>query len=139
MQSNTVEPNRFKDLKILAVDDEVDSLDILTIVLEQEGAEVISVASASAALDIFRQVMPNLIVSDIGMPQIDGYTLIEQIRDLPQGKKIPAIALSAYTGEVNQKNSLDAGYNRHITKPIDIPELIATITELTNVTSNLNR
>ena len=131
---NPIEPsvklNRFSGIKILVVDDEVDSLDILTLVLEQEGAEVISVASAAAALEALSKLTPDLIVSDIGMPKTDGYTLMSQIRHLSEGKNIPAIALTAYAGEVNQQLSLEAGFNRHLAKPINIPELIAAITEL---------
>ena len=126
----TVQPNRFDGLKILVVDDEVDSLDILTLVLEQEGAEVISVASALAALEMFDRTTPDIIVSDIGMPHTDGYTLIEEVRKLPQGQNIPAIALTAYAREIDMQQSLDAGFQKHMAKPIDIPQLLATITEL---------
>ncbi len=126
----SVKPNRFSGIKILVVDDEVDSLDILTLVLKQEGASVISVASAASALEALNKSTPDLIVSDIGMPKTDGYTLMSQIRNLSQGKNIPAIALTAYAGEVNQQLSLDAGFNRHLAKPINIPELITVITEL---------
>jgi len=112
------------------VDDEADSLIILTLVLEQEGAEVISVASASAALELFSQVAVDLIISDIGMPDTDGYTLIEEIRKLPQGQNIPAIALTAYAAEIDVQHSLDAGFQKHLAKPIDISLLIATVAEL---------
>ena len=126
----SIQPNRFHGLKILVVDDEADSLDILTLVLEQEGAEVISAASAQTALSVFSQTTPNFIVSDIGMPDTDGYTLIKEIRKLPQGEDIPAIALTAYAGEIDTQQSLDAGFQKHLAKPINIPQLIATITEL---------
>ena len=125
----SVQPNRFSGIKILVVDDEVDSLDILTFVLEQEGASVISVASAALALEALNKSTPDLIISDIGMPKTDGYSLISQIRN-SKVKNIPAIALTAYAGEVNQQLSLEAGFNRHLAKPINIPELITIITEL---------
>ena len=128
--NQSAQPNRFDDLTILVVDDEADSLDILTFVLQSEGAEVISVASAPVALDIFTKTNCDLIISDIGMPYIDGYTLIEEIRKLPQGENIPAIAVTAYAGETEMQQSLDAGYQKHIAKPIDISLLIATITKL---------
>ena len=127
-----VQPNRFSGIEILVVDDEVDSLDILTLVLEQEGAKLTPVASAKAALDVFSQTTPNVIISDIGMPEVDGLTLMSQIRQLPEGKDIPAIALTAYAGEMERQSSFDAGFQKHIAKPIDIPELIAAITELLN-------
>ena len=126
----SVQPNRFSGIKVLVVDDEVDSLDILTLVLKQEGASVTSVASAAAALEALNQSTPDLIVSDIGMPKTDGYSLMSQIRNLSEGQNIPAIALTAYAGEVDRQLSLDAGFNRHLAKPINIPELITVITEL---------
>ena len=96
----------FNDMQVLVVDDEVDSRDILTLVLEQEKARVTSVTSAEEALTAFKQNTFDLIISDIGMPEVDGYTLMSQIRALPQGKNIPAIALTAYAGDVNQLHSL---------------------------------
>lgn len=126
----SLQPNRFSGLKILVVDNEVDSLDILTMILEQEGAKLIPVVSAAAALDVFEQVIPDLIISDIGMPQTDGYTLIRQIRQLPEGQNIPAIALTAYGNEIEQQRTFDAGFQKHLAKPIIIPELIAAISEL---------
>ena len=128
--SKLVQPGNFSGLKVLVVDDEVDSLDILIAILEQEGAELIAVASAAAAIEAFNRDIPDLIVSDIGMPETDGYTLIEQIRALPQGQNIPAIALTAYANEIEQQRSFDAGFQKHLAKPIMIPELIAAITEL---------
>ncbi len=126
----SVQPNRFSGIKILAVDDEADSLDIVTIVLEQEGASVTSVRSAEVALQVFPELNPNLIISDIGMPETDGCTLINKIRQLPQGKDVPAIALTAYAGESDRQRTLDAGFQEHISKPINISELIITITRL---------
>ena len=129
--------NHFDGLTILVVDDEVDSLDIITMILEQEGAAVISVASAAAALEVLNQTTPDLIISDIGMPYTDGYSLIKQIRQLPQGRNIPAIALTAYAGEIEQQRSFDAGFKKHIAKPINIPELITAIAKLTEIQSQL--
>ncbi|WP_019508113.1 hybrid sensor histidine kinase/response regulator [Pleurocapsa sp. PCC 7319] len=126
----SAQPSRFKGLTMLVVDDEADSLDILTFVLEEEGAEVISVASAPAALSVFSQITPDLIVSDIGMPNTDGYTLMKEVRKLPQGLNIPAIALTAYAGEIDIQQSLDAGFQKHLAKPINIPQLIKAISEL---------
>ncbi len=132
LMDQTVQPNRFSGIKILAVDDEADSLDIVTIVLEQEGASVTSVRSAEEALQVFPELNPNLIISDIGMPETDGCTLITRIRQLPQGKHVPAIALTAYAGESDRRRTLDAGFQEHISKPINIAELIITITRLTD-------
>ena len=127
---DAVRSNRFAGLTMLVVDDEADSLDILTLVLQQEGAEVISATSALEALEVLNRITPDLIVSDIGMPDTDGYALIKQIRALPQGANIPAIALTAYAAEIDTQQSLDAGFQAHLAKPINIPLSLDTITEL---------
>ena len=126
----SVRPNHFKGIEILVVDDEEDSLDILTLLLEQEGATVIPVKSARLAMEAFNQKTPTVIVSDIGMPDTDGYTLMSKIRALPQGKDIPAIALTAYAAEIDRQQTFDAGFQKHLAKPINVVELIATISEL---------
>ena len=126
----SVLPNRFNGSKILVVDDERDSLEILTLVLQQEGATIISATSAEAALKAFSHKTPDLIISDIGMPGMDGLTLMTQIRQLPQGKNVPAIALTAYAAEIDKQSSFAAGFQKHLAKPISIPELITAITEL---------
>ena len=130
LQKQSIQPNRFDNLTILVVDDEVDSLEMLTLVLQCEGAEVISFTSPKAALEILNQTTPELIISDIGMPEIDGYTLIEEIRQRNQAQNIPAIALSAHAKDTDIQQSFAAGFQKHMTKPIDIPLLLTTITEL---------
>ncbi|MBE9043469.1 PAS domain-containing protein [Pleurocapsales cyanobacterium LEGE 10410] len=104
----SVQPNRFSEIKVLVVDDEPDSLDILIFLLQQEGAEVISVVSADEAIEALNYLTPDLIVSDIGMPKTNGFDLMKQIRQLPKGKNIPAIALTAYAREVDKQLSIDA-------------------------------
>ena len=129
-----VQPDRFSGIEILVIDDEIDSLNILTLVFEQEGAKVKSAASAKEALDIFNESTPDLIISDIGMPEVDGYTLISEIRALPQGKNLPAIALSAYAGEVDRQHSLKAGFQEHLNKPVDIYNLLNVTLQLLKAT-----
>ena len=85
----SVQPNRFDGVKILVIDDEIDSLSILTLVLEQEGAEVTSATSAALALKIFNESTFDLMISDIGMPEVDGYTLMTKIRNYPKDKIYP--------------------------------------------------
>ena len=101
-------------------------------VLEQQGAVVTSVSSANEALEALNKATPDLIISDIGMPDVDGYTLIRQIRQLPLGK-LPAIALTAYAGEVDRQRSIDSGFDKHLSKPIDIPNLLITVIELSKL------
>ena len=122
--------NCLDGLKILVVDDEIDSLDVLTIALEQAGATVSSFSSANAAIEAINKSTPDLLIGDIGMPEVDGYTMMSQIRQLPQGKKIPAIALSAYAREIDRVRSIEVGFQHHLGKPVDIPTLIKLITRL---------
>ncbi len=117
-------------LKIIVVDDEPDSRDFIAFVLEQAGAEVISMPSAIEALQVFQDVQPDLLVSDIGMPEMDGYMLIEQIRSAPQFRQVLAIALTAYAGEVNERQVMMAGFQEHLAKPVDPNEFVATVTRL---------
>ncbi len=119
-------------VKILVVDDEADSLDFCAFVLEQQGAIVTKVASATAALQVLAEFQPNVLVSDIGMPEMDGYMLMRQIRALPLGKGagISAIALTAYASEADQEQALVAGFNNHLSKPVDPSELAKRIANL---------
>jgi len=100
--------------------------------LQQAQAIVISVNSAREALAALMQSKPDVLLSDIGMPDMDGYMLLQQVRALPpeQGGQIPAIALTAYAGDVNQQQALAAGFQRHIAKPVEPNELIAAIVNL---------
>ena len=90
------------------------------------------VASASEALDIFALQQPDILLSDIGMPDMDGYMLIRSIRSLPnaQGGEIPAIALTAYAGEIDHRRILMAGFQQHITKPVEPLDLAKAIAQL---------
>jgi CheY-like chemotaxis protein len=118
-------------VRILAVDDDADIRDLLRFILEQTGAEVRVVACATEVLDQLEQCLPEVLISDIGMPDIDGYTLMHQIRTLiPDAATIPAIALTAYASEVDQKQALTAGFQLHIAKPVDPEELIRAILNL---------
>ncbi|MBD3884545.1 GAF domain-containing protein [Phormidium tenue FACHB-886] len=124
-------------IRILVVDDDAGSRELVAFVLEQAGAIVTTAASGVEALEAFSQSVPNLIVSDIGMPEVDGYMLLRQIRNLPleQGGQIPAIALTAYAGELDQKQALAAGFQRHLAKPIAPEAVVAIVTELVSSAS----
>jgi CheY-like chemotaxis protein len=119
-------------LKVLVVDDEPDSRDFVAFVLEQAGANVVALSSAIEVLQTIPHIQPDLLVSDIGMPQMDGYMLIEFIRtQLPSPVcSVCAIALTAYAGEANQRQVLNAGFQKHLAKPIDPIELVATVSRL---------
>jgi PAS domain S-box-containing protein len=119
-------------LRILVVDDELDSRDFVAFVLEEAGAEVISLSSAAEALESIEQTAPDFLVSDIGMPQMDGYMLINRIRTqlAPEYGQLLAIALTAYAGEANERQVLQAGFDKHLAKPIDPTQLVATVARL---------
>ena len=119
-------------IKVLIVEDDADSREFVLFVLEQEGAEVMGVSSAFAALEVLTQLKPDILVSDISMPDMDGYMLMNQVRTLtPEaGGEIPAIALTAYARDDDQQQALQAGYQMHLSKPLNIEKLVAAIVKL---------
>ncbi|MEH2083308.1 MAG: ATP-binding protein [Nostoc sp.] len=124
-------------LEILVVDDDADMQEFLPFMLEQYGATVTVVASAIEALTVLTQSQPNLIVSDIGMPEMDGYMLMRQVRSLKpeQGGTIPAIALTAYASEMDRQLAIAVGFQQHISKPVNPEELVKAIASL-NISIN---
>lgn len=118
-----------KGLQILVVDDDHDTRRFQAFLLEQYGARVIPVTSGKDALITLDQIIPDLIVSDIGMADMDGYMLIRQIRSRSdhQGGSIPALALTAYARDLDHEKALRAGFQAHITKPVDAAKLIGAI------------
>lgn len=120
-------------VQILIVDDNTDSREFFRFVLEQFGAIVTAVGSADQALQALIQSKPDILLSDIGMPEMNGYMLMQQVRTLEAevgGKQIPAIALTAYAGEINQQQALRAGFQQHIVKPVAPEELLMAISNL---------
>jgi PAS domain S-box-containing protein len=119
-------------VKVLLVDDDPDTLEFVTFLLEQAGAKVVTATFASEALAILIISQPDLLISDIGMPGMDGYALMRQIRALrpEKGGQIPAIALTAYAGDFNQQQALEAGFQKHISKPLESEILLRVITNL---------
>jgi PAS domain S-box-containing protein len=131
--------NALAGLQVLVVDDERDTLDLLTAILSQQGAEVTTADSASAALHLLEQRRPDVLVSDIGMPVQNGYDLIGKLRArAPQeGGDIPAIALTAYARAEDQELALAAGFQMHVSKPVEPDVLVKSIAALTK--QSLNR
>lgn len=119
-------------VKVLVVDDDFDTRDLISFFLEQLGAEVTQVRSPTEALQALTHFHPHVLLSDIGMPEIDGYTLIRQIRAMPPelGGEIPAIALTAHTEDINQQQALLAGFQTHLTKPINPTNLAVVIAQV---------
>jgi signal transduction histidine kinase/CheY-like chemotaxis protein len=119
-------------LRVLLVDDETNGRELVTIMLEQNGVQVKAAASAGEALQTFSEWRPDILVSDIGMPVEDGYSLIRKVRTLPleQGGNVPAAALTGYVSQEDYSKALSAGYNSHIKKPVELEELIAVVASL---------
>jgi hypothetical protein len=119
-------------LQILLVDDDPDTRDFLEVALAAHGATVTTVASAQEALGVFAHHSFDVLISDIGMPDMDGYALIRAIRDqaAASGGRIPAIALTAYAGDKNQQKAIAAGFQYHVSKPVEVDKLPPIIIDL---------
>jgi PAS domain S-box-containing protein len=119
--------------RILVVDDEADARDLLARILQNQGAIVVAVASADAALREFTISPPDVLVSDIGMPGTDGYQLIRTIRATElKGQRVPALALTAFARAEDRKRAMVAGYQSHLAKPFDTAELVLMVAGLVN-------
>jgi CheY-like chemotaxis protein len=115
-------------IKVLVVDDEADALESLSRTLTDSGATVFAAQSAQAAIGLVQSQSPHVLVSDIGMPEMDGYELLRRVRALDGvSADLPAIALTAFARPSDRLNSLRAGYVAHLTKPADPLQLMATI------------
>ena len=116
-------------IRVLLVEDEADAAEFVKHVLEDYGAVVVTAASAREALDVMGADQPDILISDIGLPEMDGYQLLEQVRqkDASDGGGIPAIALTAFVRSEDRTRALLAGYQSHLAKPIESTELVATV------------
>jgi len=125
----SVEGISLTNIRVLVVEDEPDAAEFVTNLLESHGADVVSAASAREALEAVAQARPDILISDIGLPEMDGYQLMEQIRkmDVAKGGGIPAVALTAFARSEDRTRALRAGYQTHLAKPIESTELIATV------------
>ena len=123
---------RLDDMRILVVDDHDDGRTLTTLVLTQAGASVEAVASAREALDALLSLQPDALVSDIGLPDGDGYSLVREIRarEKEHGGFLPAVALTGYARADDRARALSAGFQAHVPKPVFPPELIAAIADV---------
>src|SRR6185503_8143289 len=116
-------------LRVLLVDDEADTRDVLRVLLEIQGANVTAASSAGEALDLLRRHPIDVLLADIGMPEQDGYALIEAVRALPTTEAVlPAVAVTAYVSSRDRSRAFKAGYGWHVAKPVDPDQLIAVVT-----------
>lgn len=125
--------NSLKGLRVLLVDDEPEARKVFSTVIQRNGAEVKACETAGEALETLKDWRPDVLMSDIAMPDEDGYSLIGKVRSLPQekGGATPAAALTAYARDEDRKRALDAGYQMHIAKPVSSGQLINVIARLT--------
>lgn len=123
-------------LHVLAVDDELDSRNMIMYALQMHGAEVTTANSAERALEILSQEKIDLLVSDISMPHHDGYYLMRKVRSR---YKIPGLALTAFEDRKSIEESRAAGFQQHITKPISAAFLIAAVADLAETATNKNK
>jgi CheY-like chemotaxis protein len=125
-------PPSLKGMRVIVVDDEADSREYIITLLEQCGAKVIAVASASEAIEAVSHLKADVLVSDIGMPEEDGYSLIRKVRALPreQGGQIPAVALTAYARAEDRTRAIAQGFQMHIPKPVEPAELATVVASL---------
>jgi signal transduction histidine kinase len=121
------------NLRIVVIEDSRDTLNMLKLWLDAYGCKTFMAADATGGISLAAECRPDLIISDIGMPDVDGYELIRKLRRMPGLEQVPAIALTGYAREEDRELALAAGYNAHIAKPADIAHLLALIKRLTNV------
>jgi PAS domain S-box-containing protein len=126
-------------IRVLAVDDEPDTRELLTVLLTEYKAEVMTVTSAAEVLANLEFFQPDVLVCDIGMPNVDGYSLMRQVRALPpkKGGQTPAIALTAYATIEDEQRALSSGYQRHLKKPLEPEQLVQAVLALAKNNSEL--
>jgi len=118
-------------LRVLVIEDSLDTADMLQLWLGTLGCEVLAATIGEDALRLAANRKPDIILSDIGMPDLDGYELLRRLRQLPGVAQVPAIALTGYAQEGDRKLALEAGYNEHLAKPADLSRLLDLIRKLT--------
>lgn len=123
-------------LRVLVVDDDVDNLDLIKFILEEYKAQVILATSVTEALQAITWFKPDILISDIAMPNCDGYSLIRSVRNLSEHiRHIPAIALTGQASDEARTLALQEGFSIHIKKPFDPDELIVLVSKLTQMAS----
>jgi len=133
-------PPEISGLKVLVVDDDADTCEMLRFVLEQCGGVVTTVADAESAIEAFQATRPTIMISDIGLPEVDGYELLRRIRDEERqtGRKTPAVALTAFARIEDRVKALAAGYQMHVAKPVEPGELLTIVASLSGLMDHRN-
>lgn len=132
--TQSVDWNTLDGIHVLVVEDDADSREIIEFTLEQSGAKVTTRHSAAEGINAWLTSQPDILISDMGMAEIDGYTMMRQLRSLAQTDQIPAIALTAYVSEIERQKAFAAGFQAHLPKPMEPTKLIETICSLLETT-----
>jgi CheY-like chemotaxis protein len=131
---------RFEGLRVLLIDDDLDTRDLFTFILQTEAAEVAEAASVQEALAAMKEFVPDIILSDMHLPDGDGFTLVRQLRNLLEQKEsTPIIAVTAFAGEEARLYALSAGFQEHLSKPVNPDDLIAAIATLSQRSTRVNQ
>jgi CheY-like chemotaxis protein len=135
------EPVDLSGVKVLVVDDEIDALSLIEQVLGDVGAKTLMATNAGDALLLIQSERPDIIVSDIGMPDVDGFELIRRVRKLeePDWRNLPAIALTAFTRHEDKKKALLSGFTSFMVKPVNPSLLVSTIASLVSERSDTSK
>lgn len=128
-EANDILPS-LDGIKVLVVDDEPDNLELISFALENSGASVTSVNCGTEALRAISENLPDILVSDISMPRMDGYELLRSLLKLENACHIPSIALTAYADDTSREQIVAAGFKYHLAKPIDPYELIKVVARM---------
>jgi signal transduction histidine kinase/DNA-binding response OmpR family regulator len=128
---NSIQDGLLNGVRVLVVDDEQDARELVSTILTRCGGEVRCTDSAAQAMEALREWEPDVLISDIGMPVEDGYSLIKRIRKLrsKRAKEIPAVALTAYVNSADRSRALSAGFHAHLAKPVEPEALVTLIAE----------
>ena len=119
--------HRLAGIRVLVVEDEPDTRELVASVLERLGAQVSAFGAADEALEAFDAIRPQIVVSDLSLPRVDGWEMIRRVRATALGRSVPALALSANASLEDAGRALDAGFDVHLAKPISRDELVAAV------------
>jgi CheY-like chemotaxis protein/two-component sensor histidine kinase len=130
--SGSIDPVVLEEMRVLVVDDDPDACELLEMALHESGADVHAVHSARAAIEAIASFRPHVLMSDIGMPDEDGYALIRQVRarEAAEGGHVPAVALSAFASQADREQALALGFEVHLAKPVSPGDLVRTVARL---------
>jgi CheY-like chemotaxis protein len=117
-------------VRVLVVEDDRDTRELCRLVLEEQGATVEAVASVGEAWSALERAVPDVLVSDIGLPDEDGYSLLRRLRATEHGRSLPAVALTAYAGADNAVRAQDAGFQLHVPKPASPQAIVGAVAVL---------